>query len=356
MSGPQIVHVVVPDGITDPSRPSGGNAYDQRLCQDLAAAGWSVRTRAVAGAWPWAEDAARGSLREALGTLAGGSLVLVDGLVASAVPEVLVPASRRLRLVLLVHLPIGVGDGHPGARVHERAVLVSAAAVVTTSCWSRRWLLETYGLDPARVHVAQPGVDTAERAVGSDRGRNLLCVAAVTPGKGHDVLLAALARIADLTWRCECVGALTRAPDFVADLKRGAQTAGLADRFVLTGPRTGRELEASYAAADVLVHPSRGETYGMVVTEALARAIPVLAPRVGGVPEALGVTQDGRRPGMLLPPGDVDALAGALRSWLCDPALRRGLRDAARDRRASLTGWSETADRVAGVLEEVAAA
>ena len=49
MNRPQTVHVVVPDGITDPSRPSGGNAYDQRLCQDLAAGGWSVRTRAVAG-------------------------------------------------------------------------------------------------------------------------------------------------------------------------------------------------------------------------------------------------------------------------------------------------------------------
>ena len=229
--------------------------------------------------------------------------------------------------------------------------------MVTTSCWSRRWLLEAYGLDPARVHVAQPGVDAAERAVGSDHGRNLLCVAAVTPGKGHDVLLAALARIADLAWRCVCVGALTRAPDFVADLQRGAHTAGLADRFVLTGPRTGRELEASYAAADVLVHASRGETYGMVVTEALARALPVLAPTCGRRPR--GARRDPRTGdvrGMLLPPGDVDALAGALRSWLCDPALRRGLRDAARDRRAGLTGWSETADRVAGVLGEVAAA
>ncbi len=55
-----------------------------------------------------------GGLQEALGTIADGSLVLVDGLVASAVPEVLVPASRRLRLVLLVHMPIGVDDDRPG--------------------------------------------------------------------------------------------------------------------------------------------------------------------------------------------------------------------------------------------------
>jgi glycosyltransferase involved in cell wall biosynthesis len=341
-------------------RPSGGNTYDRRLCQDLAAVGWSVRTRAVAGAWPWAGDAARRALEEALGAMPAGSLVLVDGLVASAVPEVLVPASRRLRLVVLMHMPIGCRDGRHGSLEPESlelecAVLSSAAAVVTTSGWSRRWLLEAYSLDPARVHVAHPGVDPAEPAVGSVRGGNLLCVGAVTPGKGHDVLLEALTRIADLTWRCLCVGALIRAPDFVADLRRGIHTAGLDDRFLLAGPRTGRELAASYAAADVLVLASRGETYGMVVTEALARGLPVLAPHVGGVPEALGVTPDGRRSGLLLPPGDVAALAGSLRRWLCDPALRDGLRDAARQRRAGLAGWSQTADRVARVLVEVTA-
>jgi glycosyltransferase involved in cell wall biosynthesis len=92
----------------------------------------------------------------------------------------------------------------------------------------------------------------------------------------------------------------------------------------------------------------------MVVTEALARALPVVAPHVGGVPEALGVTPDGRRPGMLVAPGDVDALAHSLRRWLCEPDLRHGLRAAADRRRAGLPGWSETAERVADVLREVA--
>jgi glycosyltransferase involved in cell wall biosynthesis len=355
MSRARTVHVVVPDGIYDPLRPSGGNTYDRRLCQDLPAAGWAVRTRAVAGDWPWAGEAGRGALEEVLRAVPAGSPVLVDGLVASAVPEVVVPSSRRLRLVVLLHMPIGSRDDHDGARERERAVLASAAGVVTTSGWSRRWLLAAYGLDPERVHVARPGVDPAEQSVGSSHGRNLLYVGAVSPGKGHDVLLAALTRIADLGWRCSCVGSLTAAPDFVADLRHGIHGAGLADRFVLTGPRTGRALEASYAAADALVLPSRGETYGMVVTEALARALPVLASDVGGVPEAVGATRDGRRPGLLLPPGDDAALADALRRWLGDPVLRRDLRDAADARRAELAGWSATAGQVAEVLLEVAA-
>jgi glycosyltransferase involved in cell wall biosynthesis len=343
------VHVVVPEGIEDPARPSGGNTYDRRLCDQLEVLGWSVSVRGVAGEWPWAAEAARRGLEQALEALPDGSAVLVDGLVASVVPEVMVPASRRLRMTVLMHMPVGARDGG-GSLERERAVLGGAAAVVTTSAWTRRWLLAEYALDPARVHVARPGVDLAEPAVGSDDGRNLLCVGAVTPGKGQDLLLTALTRIADLAWRCECVGSLTKAPEFAAQLRHDVRAAGLDDRLVLTGPRTGAELAASYAGADLLVLASRGETYGMVVTEALARALPVVAPHVGGVPEALGVGLAGRRPGILVPPGDPDALAHALRRWLGDADLRTELRTVARHRRTGLRGWSDTAERVAGVL------
>lgn len=348
------LHVVVPDGIEDPGRPSGGNTYDRLLCDHLAADGWSVAVRGVAGDWPWAGKESCRALEHILGGIPDGSLVLVDGLLASAVPEVMVPASRRLRVVVLMHMPIGRRGADDDSWGREGAVVGAAAAVVTTSAWSRDWLLESYGLDPARVHVARPGVEPAARAQGSAAGRRLLCVGAVTPVKGHDLLLAALTRIADLEWRCLCVGSLTKADGFVQELSRDIRSAGLDDRIVLTGPRTGAELEATYADADLLVLASRAETYGMVVTEALARGVPVVAPGVGGVPEALGETPGGQPPGLLLPPGDPDVLADSLRRWLSDPDLRQALREAAARRRAALGSWPETADRVADVLAKVA--
>ncbi len=354
MSDSRTVHFVVPDGVEDGLLPSGGNTYDRRLCQQLVADGWWVDTRAVAGGWPDADSAARRGLQQTLAGLPAGALVLVDGLVASAAPEALVPASRRLRLVVLVHMPIGHRAGNR-LLASERAVLQSAAAVIATSDWSRTWLLATYRLDPAQVYVAQPGVDSAAPVGGTEHGGNLLCVAAVTPGKGHDVLLAALSQVADLDWRCHCVGALTRAPAFVAQLRQGIRGAGLLDRFVLTGPRQGRELDATYAAADALVLATRSETYGMVVTEALARGLPVLSSDVGGVPEALGVVEGGHQPGILVPPDDAAALAGALRRWLSDPVLRQDLRDAAARRRTCLRSWSATAECVARVVSAVAA-
>jgi len=367
------VHVVVPDGIDDLARPSGGNAYDRRVCDGLAAIGWSVRERAVPGSWPCPDASACATLTGVIAGIPDGAVVLLDGLIASTVPEVLVPQARRLRLVVLVHMPLGdesLGDEPLGdepqpdgpsrheftdARTRERAVLSAAAAVVTTSMWTRRRLLDRYALPPDKVHVAQPGVDPADLAPGTAAGGELLCVAAVTPHKGHDVLFAALAAVTDLPWRCVCVGALNRDPDFVDRLVRQARRAGIDERVCLTGPRTGAALDDAYAAADVLVLASRAETYGMVVTEALARGLPVVATAVGGLPEALGCGADGRRPGLLVPPGDPAAFAVALRGWLGATDLRQRLRRAAGQRRVTLCDWSATSVRISRVLAEVAA-
>jgi glycosyltransferase involved in cell wall biosynthesis len=349
------VHVVVPDGIDDPARPSGGNSYDRRICRGLAALGWSVHEHAVPGAWPRPDAAACAALSGVIAGIPDSAVVLLDGLVASTVPHVLVPESRRLRLVVLVHMPLG--DGPPvdrvgDARAQEHAVLSAVAAVVTTSTWARRLLLARYALRPGQVHVAEPGVDAADLATGTASGGELLCVAAVTPGKGHDVLLAGLATVTDLPWRCVCVGSLDRDPSFVSGLRCQGREGGIGDRVLFTGPRTGDDLDVAYAAADVLVLASRAETYGMVVTEALARGLPVIATAVGGLPEALGRDSDGVRPGLLVPPDDPLAFGAALRRWLDDPRRRERLRRAAQERRVSLKGWSTTTDRISHILAE----
>jgi glycosyltransferase involved in cell wall biosynthesis len=347
------VHTVVPEGIDDPARPSGGNAYDRQVCRGLAALGWTVGEHAVPGAWPRPGAAGHAALERALQEIPDGAVVLLDGLIASAAPDALVPQADRLREVVLVHMPLGhrpPRDDADGVRARERAVLTAAAAVVTTSAWSRRRLGELYDLPADRVHVAEPGVDAADLAPGTDAGDALLCVAAVTPDKGHDVLLDALATTTDLRWQCACIGSLDRDRAYADGVRRRAHDGGLGERVRFAGPRTGPDLDRAYAAADLLVLASYAETYGMVVTEALARGLPVIAAEVGGVTEALGHGDDGMRPGLLVPPGDPAALGAAVRAWLGDAELRTRLRRAARERRASLRGWPATTSVLAGVL------
>lgn len=350
------VHFVVPDGIEDRARPSGGNAYDRHVSRGLGSLGWSVHVHEVPGGWPRPDSTSLAALARAVERVPDGSVVLLDGLVASTAPEVLVPQARRLRLVVLVHMPLGhrpPADATSATRSRERRVLSAAAAVVTTSSWSRRRLLGLYQLPADRVRIAVPGVHTAELAPGTAIGGALLCVAAVTFDKGHDVLLDALQPISDLSWRCVCVGSLDRDRAFAEGVRRRTIEGGLVDRVQFVGTRTDTDLDRSYAAADVMVLASRAETYGMVVTEALARGIPVVAAAVGGLTEALGYGEDGTRPGLLFPPGDPQALGAALRAWLSDSELRGRLRLAARERRQSLPEWSTTASAVAGVLAAV---
>ncbi len=349
------VHVLLPDGVDDPARPSGGNVYDRRVCRGLAEGGWSVRERVVPGGWPAADRKAVGDLRRAIASAPDDAVVLVDGLVASAAPEALVPAAGRVRLCVLLHLPLGATTDDEAVRTSERAVLQAAAVVVTTSGWSRRWVVREYGLEPSRVHVAPPGTDPALVAPGTAAGGRLLCVASVTGGKGHDLLVAALAGLRELPWQCVCVGSLGRDPDFVDRLRHQARDSGVADRVHLVGARAHDDLAASYAAADLLVLASRFESFGMVVTEALAHGLPVVSTDVGGLPATLGLLPGGYRPGLLVPPGDPAALAGALGRWLRDRTLRESLREAARRRRASLMGWETTTERLSRVLARVAA-
>jgi glycosyltransferase involved in cell wall biosynthesis len=299
------VHLVRPASVDDPARPSGGNVYDRRIAVALNAVEHTTTD-----------------------TVPSGSLALVDGLLAS--PSLLAEV-RRLRVVVLVHMPRWES--------WEGPVLRAAAGVVVTSRWTRDRLVESYGLE--RVFVAEPGVDPAPVVTGSRSGSSLVSVGAVTTLKGYDVLAAALATLDDLEWSCRGVGSTAIDPDFAAGI------AADVDGMRLTGPMTRAQLDRTYAEADLLVLASRAETYGMVVTEALARGVPVVASDVGGVREALG---DG---GVLVPPGDADALAAALRRWLTDAAHRADLRAAALTRRTTLAGWDRTSDLVARALEAV---
>ena len=346
------VHVVVPGGFDNPGQPSGGNIYDQRVCAGLAEAGWEVLVATVAAAWPAAGSGARADLARIVSAIPDGETVLIDGLIASPTAAQLLPHTGRIRMTVLLHMPLATAaDTHHDASAErsERAVLRAAAGVVVTSEWTRQQVLTRYAIPPGRVHVARPGVDRVAASARPVRG-HLICVGALGRHKGQDLLLEALAELRDLDWHCVLAGSLDRDPDFVDQLQSRITRLGYGHRVRLTGVLTGEVLSHAYTTADLLVAPSRSETYGMAVTEALAHGVPVIAAAVGGLPEALGSAADGTRPGQLIPSGDPAALAAAIGDWLSDERLRHRLRAAARQRRSTLHGWEQTTQEIANAL------
>lgn len=342
------VYFVVPDSIDDPLRVSGGNVYDRHVRDGLRSAGWHVRMVLVPeiGAAP------------ALSGLPDGALVIVDGLIAVREPEAMTANASRLRMIVLAHMVASLLPGHsphlPGdaeAPDRERAALGAARRVITTSEWTRSELIERALADSREIVVARPGTRPAALTLPSASGGRLLCVGVVARHKGQDILVDALARLSNLLgWTCTFAGSVTTAPRFVDDLSDVIVRARLTERVSLTGPLGDRALDEVYGRTDLVVVPSRIESYGMVVAEALARGIPVLAADVGGIPEALS----GRSAGIVVPAVDPTALEAALRDWWRSPVLRAELAAGAQAARRHVRPWGATVAVIESVLHEVA--
>lgn len=341
---------VVPGSI---NTRTGGSIYDRKMAGGLRRRGWDIIVVELEASFPQPTAAAVSGAAEALAAMAAGTLVIIDGLALSALPDLIEHEKARLRIVALVHLPLAADVGFDAdtrarmAAAEQRAFAASALVVVTGS--TTVGLLEQYALPSDRVVVVEPGTDPAPLARGSGGPEvHLLCVATINPVKGHDVLLSALAAVPNRDWRLTCAGSLTRDGAATARARTLARQLGIEDRVTLVGELEAEALAACYDAADVFVLATRRETYGMAVAEALAHGLPVVSTTTGAIPDLVG-----RDAGVLAPPGDVAALAEALSRVIGDVELRARLAAGARHARELLPGWEHAAARMDAVLQRV---
>ena len=185
-------------------------------------------------------------------------------------------------------------------------------------------------------------------AAGEGEPAGLLAVATLNPGKGHDVLTAALAAVPSRNWRLTCAGSLTRHPATVARIRAMIRDLKLEDHVTLAGELDSVALEEQYERSDLFVLATLRETYGMAVAEALAHGIPVVTTTTGAASELVGTDA-----GLLVAPGDVQALTGELARFMTDEALRSRLAAGARRVRPSLRRWDQTIAHMAATLESI---
>jgi glycosyltransferase involved in cell wall biosynthesis len=324
------LRLVVP---VDVDAPTGGNLYDLALAGALRSDGDEVVVLRCAPA----------GLHAALQQPWAGP-TLVDGLLACRQPEAVASA----KVGVLVHMPLALEAGLAAERASELErlegrTLRAASPVVATSHWCADHLKRRHGL--ASVAVATPGAEPAALSPGSDPPL-LVHLAALLPNKDQLGVVAALSGCRDLAWRARLAGPVDRDPEYAAAVREAVRAAGLTDLVEIPGAMA---RDSAWAGADLALLPSRVETFGMVVTEALARGIPVVVSE-GGAAEALGVTATGERPGVVVPAGDTAVLTRVLRRWLTDDAYRAELRARALSTRATLEGWETTALRVRQAL------
>jgi glycosyltransferase involved in cell wall biosynthesis len=269
--------------------PTGGYAYDRRVLALLPACGLSASHVALPGSFPNPSAADLETTRKLIAATSRDDVLLIDGLAYGAMSAGLVRTFER-RIVALVHHPLCLEEGTPPQRAVElkrleTEALALAAHAIVTSATTGRTLTEGFNVPAARITVAEPGTDPAPRATGSgDTQLHLLAVGSIVPRKGYDVLVDALAPLKVLPWKLEIAGATGSSPQTVAALRGLIARHDLQDRITLLGPVDDRKLAALYAGADLFVMASHYEGYGMALTEALARGLPIVCTTGGAMP------------------------------------------------------------------------
>ena len=363
----------------DPRTCTGGYEYDRRVVAGLRALGWTVRVHPLAASFPWPDPAERAATARVFAALPDGATVVVDGLAFGALPELAAREATRLRLLALVHHPLALegglaADAAERLRASERAALAHARGVIVTSAATARQLVD-FAVPAARIAVVEPGTEPAPLARGSGGPAvQLLCVATLTPRKGHAQLFEALAPLAHHDWRLDCVGSAAHDPATVARLRQALATPVLGPRVRLYGELEPPALAAAYDRADLFVLAASHEGYGMAAAEALARGLPLVATAVGALPGLAGsavsdesgvgadATDEGacgvrvarHATGLLVAPDDVVALRAALDRMLGDASLRAQCAAAAVQQRETLPRWSDACARFAQALTALA--
>lgn len=336
----QPIHFLVPGRI---SQRTGGYLYDLQMLRGMRERGATVHLHELPGEFPGPDPRAEAELHSVLESCRKEELVLIDGLAGGAFPEVLAAHAERLRCLFLVHHPLYLETGLSPARREqlqrlEGQSLLTVRNVITSSAFTaealRSWLGTTL-----HIETCIPGTARFPQAPGPgpQDPPGLLCLGSRIPRKGQDILVRALAEVADLDWTAILAGAV-RDAHFDAALQTLIRQKHLEARIECRGDCDPDTLQALFLGASLFVFPSWYEGYGMALTEAMGHGLPIISTTGGAIPHTVPP-----QAGWLVPPGDVPALASALRQALTDTALRERCALAARHHAVSLPDWDEAA-------------
>jgi glycosyltransferase involved in cell wall biosynthesis len=320
---------------------TGGYLYDRHIAEGLRDCGWQVAVHALDASFPRPTASALAHAAGVFAALPDGALAVVDGLALGGLAATLHAQHSRLKVVALVHHPLALetgldASGRGALYAAERDALGFADRVIVTSQWTRQQLGD-YGVAAESIGVVTPGTrPTRARSGPAGTPHRLLCVASLTPRKGHAVLLDALVGLRRNDWRLDCIGSADMDPECAAALRTQIDKLDLGSQVRLLGAIDPDELADRYAAADTFVLASHLEGYGMVFGEALAAGLPIVGTEAGAIPHVVPAAAS-----LLVPAGDSAALAGALALVLDGGALWQQLAAAALAARATLPRWTD---------------
>jgi len=336
----------------DLSLPTGGYGYDRQVLARAAARGVAMTHLPIPAGYPAPDAEVLASSAAAIARVAEEAVLLIDGLAYGAMPEAMIRGFNR-PVVELCHHPLALEPGRGAAETQrladgERAAMAAARGVIVTGRHTAGIVAEQFGVARDKIAVALPGTERAARARGSGGAvPRLLAVGSVIPRKAYPVLVEAMNQIRHLGWTLEIVGALAHAPETVIEVQNQIQALQLEDRIRLAGPLGAADLAATYDRADLFVMSSLYEGYGMVIAEAMARGLPIVATTGGAAAETLD-----DRAGFKVPPNSSQALAEAIHEMLASDEKRKTFSNGSWLAGQTLPSWDDTLDTIMTAIGE----
>jgi glycosyltransferase involved in cell wall biosynthesis len=339
--------------VGETNRLTGGYLYHARVLAGLRERGVEIEEFVPCGASPAEQEEATSNLGLVLNSRTF-DVIVVDALARVVCAPHLDRWCEECPVVAMVHeLPSVAGAEEASGREREyEEPLLRAERLISVSEHGKS-ILQGRGVPPERIRVVPPGLDrllgsgsAAERPV-RDGAVRALCVAQWIPRKGILDLVRAWTLRERTGARLLLAGETDADPDYAEAVYTAIADAPDAS-VTVAGPVDDGTLASAYAGADLFALPSRYEGYGIVYAEALAYGLPVIACDVGPVPALVG-----EEAALLVSPGDVGALYGALDLIVGDADLRDRMSVAARRRARELPRWEDTIVGFLGVLREV---
>ena len=341
----------------DLNTPTGGYRYDREIIRGLKKQGWNVSLISLEGAYPVPSDADKKLALEAIDKVGPSALIIVDGLVLGASPELARRISECSSLIALVHHPLFLENGiEPklvkALRATETEALTFAEHVIVTSPSTQKTLVSQMNVPAEKISVILPGIDrptileTTQISCATQRTLQLLCVGSLVPRKGQLHLVEALSQLKHLNWHLDLIGEMRFDPDYVSQVRAQIMHHDLSDRILVHGGIPKADLTGFYQSANLFVLPSYYEGYGMAFAEAMSFGLPIIASGDGAVASTVPATA-----GFHVAAGDPAVLRKAIETLLQDNDLRSQLSTGALTVARALPDWSDSAKAFACTLE-----
>ncbi len=323
---------------TDYEKKTGGWIYNRHLISWLDRHLGSVREMTVPICFPTPDAAVLAEIDHMLSRIEPGSVLVMDHIYGCMLLPIL--QRRLLRLVLIYHHSMteerGAADVATGRDATEKSALQLADAIIVTSDESRNYVTGHYGIAPEKIITGKPGNDPAPQSAAHVSGRwRMLSVGAVIPRKRYEFLVEALAKVESSDWSLAIAGNTERYPDYVSSLQNRVETLGLSNHITFAGELPAPALDALWGQTHLYIASSLYEGYGMAISEAISRGVPVISTPSGAVASWAGEAAT------LVDAEDVGEMARQIAGIMADRATYEAARTKATGFAATLPSWEK---------------